>query len=276
MSDDQPIAADPAIAAPETAQAAELPIQTETAKEHAPMLDVHPAHHAASTWREFFIHIATIAIGLLLAVGLEQTVEYVHHRRELTEARRELAEEKRFNTEEFRQSAASFQEAGKYLANYLAMLRQSIKDPAAPLPPLIVPAGFVYCQYTAWTTAERDGALTLMPPEEQRGIDRMYVGLHALDDAETGAFTSIMQAGAVFGNSPRPLARSLDFTGGVDPRDLTPEQKKQLYNDLSHALANVEGVLVVQGVTVLFNPELGGGEAVSPGPMQTPPNYGTP
>ena len=25
------------------------------------MLDVHPAHHAASTWRDFFIHIATIA-----------------------------------------------------------------------------------------------------------------------------------------------------------------------------------------------------------------------
>ena len=28
------------------------------------MLDVHPAHHAASTWRDFFVHIATIVIGL--------------------------------------------------------------------------------------------------------------------------------------------------------------------------------------------------------------------
>jgi hypothetical protein len=240
------------------------------------MLDVHPAHHAASTWREFFIHIATIAIGLLLAVGLEQTVEYIHHRRELTEARRELAEEKQFNAEVFRESVASFQEAGTYLANYLAELRQSMKDPGAALPPLNVPAGFVYCQYTAWTTAQRDGALTLMPPEEQRGIDRMYVGLHALDDAETAAFTSILQAGAVFGIGPRPLARSLDFTGGIAPRDLTPEQKKQLYNDLSHALTNVEGVLVVQGVTVLFNPEFGRGKAIPPGSAQAPPQYGTP
>ena len=39
------------------------------------MLDVHPAHHAASTWRDFFIHIITIVIGLLIAIGLEQTVE---------------------------------------------------------------------------------------------------------------------------------------------------------------------------------------------------------
>jgi hypothetical protein len=43
------------------------------------MLDVHPAHHAASTWRDFFIHIATIVLGLLIAVGLEQTVEAIHH-----------------------------------------------------------------------------------------------------------------------------------------------------------------------------------------------------
>lgn len=41
------------------------------------MLDVHPAHHAASTWRDFFIHIVTIVIGLLIAIGLEQTVEHI-------------------------------------------------------------------------------------------------------------------------------------------------------------------------------------------------------
>jgi hypothetical protein len=30
------------------------------------MLDVHPAHHPASTWKGFFIHIATICVGLLI------------------------------------------------------------------------------------------------------------------------------------------------------------------------------------------------------------------
>jgi hypothetical protein len=28
------------------------------------MLDVHPAHHVASTWRDFFVHIATIVTRL--------------------------------------------------------------------------------------------------------------------------------------------------------------------------------------------------------------------
>ena len=39
------------------------------------MLDVHPPQSATHTWKDFFIHIATICIGLLIAVGLEQTVE---------------------------------------------------------------------------------------------------------------------------------------------------------------------------------------------------------
>jgi hypothetical protein len=54
------------------------------------MLDVHPPHEAAHTWEDFFIHIATIVVGLIIAVGLEQTVEAIHHRHELQRAREEL------------------------------------------------------------------------------------------------------------------------------------------------------------------------------------------
>jgi hypothetical protein len=47
------------------------------------MLDVHPPHAPTHTWKDFFLHIATIVIGLLIAFGLEQTVEYFHHRHQL-------------------------------------------------------------------------------------------------------------------------------------------------------------------------------------------------
>ena len=35
------------------------------------MLDVHPLHGAVHTWTDFFIHLATLVIGLLIAVFLE-------------------------------------------------------------------------------------------------------------------------------------------------------------------------------------------------------------
>src|ERR1700685_1095367 len=66
---------------PADAPKAAVPLERQppsTPEISAPMLDVHAPHHA-NTWRDFFIHIATICVGLLIAVTLEQTVEAVHH-----------------------------------------------------------------------------------------------------------------------------------------------------------------------------------------------------
>ena len=38
-------------------------------------MEVHPPDHAIHSWRDFIIHIATIVVGLLIAIGLEQSVE---------------------------------------------------------------------------------------------------------------------------------------------------------------------------------------------------------
>jgi hypothetical protein len=40
------------------------------------MLDVHAPHQSAHTLKDFLIHIAAITIGLLIALGLEATVEW--------------------------------------------------------------------------------------------------------------------------------------------------------------------------------------------------------
>ena len=39
-----------------------------TSETSAPMLDVHAPHESIHTWKGFFIHIATIACGLLAGV----------------------------------------------------------------------------------------------------------------------------------------------------------------------------------------------------------------
>ena len=64
----------------------------ESAKENDPMLDVEmlDVHvpHAKHTWKDFIIHIGTITVGLLIAIGLEQSVEKLHqlHQRHELEA----------------------------------------------------------------------------------------------------------------------------------------------------------------------------------------------
>ena len=95
MPDEQPIPAESLLATPEPAQPTPSSVAFELLPHEEPtvMLDVHPPHHTVNTWRDFFIHIATIVIGLLIAVGLEQTVEAIHHRNLAGEAHENIQRE---------------------------------------------------------------------------------------------------------------------------------------------------------------------------------------
>jgi len=39
-------------------------------------MDVHPPHGAIHGWRDFFVHLIVITLGLLIALGLEGIVEW--------------------------------------------------------------------------------------------------------------------------------------------------------------------------------------------------------
>ena len=86
------------------------------------MLDVHPAHHAASTWRDFFIHIATIVLGLLIAIGLEQTVERIHQHYQLRETRETLERERKANEKAWANNEYDWRRTFVELKNNLTVL----------------------------------------------------------------------------------------------------------------------------------------------------------
>jgi demethoxyubiquinone hydroxylase (CLK1/Coq7/Cat5 family) len=71
------------------------------------MLDVHPPHEALHTWKGFFIHIATIVVGLFIAVALEQSVEAIIRHHEAASLRKDLGEESRQILADARSSEAA-------------------------------------------------------------------------------------------------------------------------------------------------------------------------
>src|ERR1700722_3414472 len=91
-----------------------------------PMFDVHPSHVAAHTWKDFLIQIATISVGLLIALVLEQTVEWNHHRHQRLKLEAQLLEEARHNfdgnQENFAASDAELQWLLSLQADVQAML----------------------------------------------------------------------------------------------------------------------------------------------------------
>ena len=61
------------------------------------MLDVHVPDHKLGGVRDFVIHILTITVGLLIALGLEASVEALHHRHQRNEADETIRQELREN-----------------------------------------------------------------------------------------------------------------------------------------------------------------------------------
>ena len=55
-----------------------------------PMFDIHLPHKSIHGLREFFLHLFTITVGLLIAVQIESLVEWRHHLHLAAEARAAL------------------------------------------------------------------------------------------------------------------------------------------------------------------------------------------
>jgi hypothetical protein len=180
--DELPLADVAAVIAEATTSApeSETPESTETAhvpeatKENAPMIDIHDAHHAASSWREFFIHIATIVLGLIIAVSLEQTVEYFHHRSERRQLEEDLRAEAEGRIPDFVANIKSQVALGDW---YRAVLERGRTAAVSggfvtfvmPDPPLRPSA--LRPENGTWPAAEASGRVAVLPKQEVEGWD---------------------------------------------------------------------------------------------------------
>jgi len=143
------------------------------------MHDIHPPQEAVHTWRGFLLHIATIVIGLLIAVLLEQTVEFFHHRHQ-----RNVLEEQMHEVFEgnLRSNQASFKQLDA-LRSYLIELKGAIvarqRGQSAPAqPPVDDPrmANFPrFPNLAPYEAARANGTIALLPTDRIRLYNRVDV-----------------------------------------------------------------------------------------------------
>jgi hypothetical protein len=200
MSAPNSISPEQSLSAPDSAS--ETP---QAQQEPAPMLDVHPAHHAASTWRDFFIHIATIVIGLLIAVGLEQTVEYFHHRHLAHEARRLLLQERISNESSNDFNIYTTQRHQRDLLRDLAILRAVRAHQPRPNQPFIVRRfRYVYLE-DEWRKIHQSGTVNYLT-EKLGPIDYRYFNQDAFLSRVDESTEALLHASAMLrGENDSPL-----------------------------------------------------------------------
>lgn len=130
------------------------------------MLDVHAPHHAVHTWKDFFIHLATISTGLLIAIGLEQTVEHFHHRHQVAEMMEKLRTETLENRDILQTDLKETDRVASVVDDNLRALA-AIKDgrDQTSFTPTPLPDWFGYVPTdTSWLMM-RDGALLSIVPD---------------------------------------------------------------------------------------------------------------
>lgn len=142
------------------------------------MIDVHPPHQAVHSWRDFFIHIATIVIGLLIAIGLEQTVEQLHQRHELVETREALEQEQLDNEQLWAANERDWRYTFVELKNNISVLQYARQHPGtsqAELPGELRcrQAPFLW-KHAVWDAAQQKGVVQRMGLKESNAHLEYY------------------------------------------------------------------------------------------------------
>jgi hypothetical protein len=181
------------------------------ADKESAMLDVHPPHAGIHTWKDFFVHIATITIGLLIAIGLEQSVEYVHHIDQLQTARRELAGELDENRFIARKNALQIKITQTELDRDMALLRAAQASRTPPKGKLDYAWSFTRTRDGAWQTVKQNGALDQMPHAELQRYTYVYAVFGAFMDALTPMNMQMDAAAAITRRAP---------DGALSPHDV--------------------------------------------------------
>jgi len=157
------------------------------------MLDVHPPHNPTHTWRDFFIHIATIVVGLIIAVALEQTVEALHRHHERVDLQADLRAEAVNNRDIIARNLNTrtlepwFEQAAQ--AADTATPTDGKVHFVLPAPPCLPGSvGTSTLRYFApsqavWTTAKESALVPLLPVEQARMYGRLAHNYELLADS---------------------------------------------------------------------------------------------
>jgi hypothetical protein len=208
------------------------------------MIDIHAPRETVHTWRDFFIHIATIVVGLLIAIGLEQTVEFIHH----SDQRHHLQEDLRGETA--RQHAALQNDLRTFAVErvWLLALRNDVDtmrssggkiklsyrpEPTAdPADPNHKPLTLIWPSDGIWQTAKSSGLIYLLPQRQ----GEIYAGIARQQDLFSDATNAWITEQTAL------IAFETQFDDGApsstpDLSRMSPTQLDQYYAMLTRNLA---------------------------------------
>jgi hypothetical protein len=125
-------------------------------------MEIHTPDAPVHSVRDFVVHLLMISLGVLIALGAEGIVEFVHHRHVVEQARANLMAEMRVNHETLDDNLPRLRKNQDLLEQTLADLQKLRADRKAKTRDINLNLNFFSLSDTSWRTAQATGALALM------------------------------------------------------------------------------------------------------------------
>lgn len=192
------------------------------------MLDVHAPEHTPHSVRDFFLHIFTITIGLLIALGLESFVEWRHHVHLGHEAAANIRQELDSNRKELQQVLSAVPQEQRSLKSFADFLQQ--REAGKPTDLKRAEVGFTLASLrdASWQTASATGALTYIPYVEVQRFAESYQLQKQFDTLQSDA----LQPGIALQGT----------IGAGDPNAMTPDDAKSAGRQVHTLVATIEAI----------------------------------
>jgi len=149
-------------------------------------MDVHPPHGGIHSWRDFFIHLIVITLGLLIALGLEGIVGWGHDRHLVHTAEANLRAELQENRETLAGDMRFLDAAQKQTQSDLSIL-EAFKGSNHATGELTFHWTWNGPASAAWDTARNTGAVALMNYDSAERYSDIY-SQQALVGSQSQAF----------------------------------------------------------------------------------------
>jgi hypothetical protein len=181
------------------------------------MLDVHAPHGGMHTWKDFWIHLGTITLGLLIAVGLEQSVEKLHQLHERHQLEDDLRDEALKNhvimdrDERYLDARMMWLLARRRDVDIMRASHGVTRMPYRPWAEFSPPDPFHLPSTAVWDAAKEGALVDLLP----RGETRLYTIVYSQFDHLVAVSSDYSLANAQLS------AFEAQFANGLPP--LTPD-----------------------------------------------------
>jgi len=146
-------------------------------------MEIHPPDHPIFTWKQFFIHMTTVCLGLLIALGLEQGVEALHRHHQRHQLEQDLRAEAIQNLRIAIYNLNGIDNWDSWQTQQVAELDRAAAEGRSPhYIPTYAHLGYRLPSEAVWTVAQ-SGTLNLLPRTEAQQFAHPYsVARFAADD----------------------------------------------------------------------------------------------